>query len=408
MLRAMEGRGWFVAVACLVLAGCRPAAQTPYRDFSEPVESRSTVGPNAFADYVEAATSAEAIGGQYRTRTNFTPGQKDRLIALLAKPLAKVDGAGGKPCRFEFQPTEPFAQKPYRAGWRLIGLALGWRIQNDVRDERMDDAIRHTMIAVRFGFDLVGGDCTDASLGFSIVDDARRALLEAAPKLTATQFAEIAQALQTALDRMPSLRVTIANEKLAMTSAIQSIQQAYREKDLSRFRLELRQEIQPAIKYLQGLSENDPKRAEFFDGLAKEAEVLCDEYDSQTMWNAAQRALRPEPKFVSSRPWRRWSKFFFQAPKGLFPIRDRTVAQTRLFALHAAIRSKTRSSGFPKSLAAYPKALRTDPYSGLDFVYSSAQTSYKLYSVGADFRDDGGETDEAFTTPDLSLETRAF
>ena len=29
---------------------------------------------------------------------------------------------------------------------------------------------------------------------------------------------------------------------------------------------------------------------------------------------------------------------------------------------------------------------------------------FAIYSVGADFKDDGGETNEAFSTPDLRLE----
>jgi hypothetical protein len=48
--------------------------------------------------------------------------------------------------------------------------------------------------------------------------------------------------------------------------------------------------------------------------------------------------------------------------------------------------------------------VRTDPYSGRGFVYRVDGADYRLYSVGADIKDDGGETDETYTAPDLMLE----
>jgi hypothetical protein len=58
----------------------------------------------------------------------------------------------------------------------------------------------------------------------------------------------------------------------------------------------------------------------------------------------------------------------------------------------------------PKDLSQFADNLKTDPYSGKPFIYGSDGADYHVYSVGADFRDDGCETDETFTQPDLKLE----
>ena len=84
---------------------------------------------------------------------------------------------------------------------------------------------------------------------------------------------------------------------------------------------------------------------------------------------------------------------------------DASLARTRLLILQSEILSTVKSRrSAPKNLGAFPTALTTDPYSGRPFVYRASGPDFALYSVGADFRDNGGETDESFTAPDVTLE----
>jgi hypothetical protein len=62
----------------------------------------------------------------------------------------------------------------------------------------------------------------------------------------------------------------------------------------------------------------------------------------------------------------------------------------------AALRYKTDTGKIPQNLnelitAGYLKALPMDPYSNQSLVYKPVGSDFKLYSVGADFDDDGGK-----------------
>ena len=81
------------------------------------------------------------------------------------------------------------------------------------------------------------------------------------------------------------------------------------------------------------------------------------------------------------------------------------LARTRLLAIEAEVLHQIKAAGrAPASLAALPTALTVDPFTGLPFVYRANGAVYSVYSVGDDQRDDGGETDEGFLRPDLTLE----
>jgi hypothetical protein len=87
-------------------------------------------------------------------------------------------------------------------------------------------------------------------------------------------------------------------------------------------------------------------------------------------------------------------------------MEDSTLARTRLLIIEATILQKVKSGdSAPKDLSEFPAPIRTDPYSGDQFIYRADGKDYRVYSVGADFRDDGGETDwDTYSTPDLKLE----
>ena len=159
MLRAKDGRGFIAAILCVGLAGCRIATTLPFPDYSEADQPLAISGPNAFDAYVDAAKLAETAAAKYATRTHFTPGQRDALVRAVQPALSKVASAGGRHCAFRFEAAAPFASRTHRSGWRLIGQALTWRIEEAITDARYDDAIQDCLVATRFGFDLSGGDC---------------------------------------------------------------------------------------------------------------------------------------------------------------------------------------------------------------------------------------------------------
>jgi hypothetical protein len=121
---------------------------------------------------------------------------------------------------------------------------------------------------------------------------------------------------------------------------------------------------------------------------------------------AALRGDPPKPT-AKERPWKHFGRHFFLAADPLLALNDQTLARTRLLILNAElIKAFKLKAAYPTSLAAFDPAIKTDPYTGADFRYRSDGTDCSVYSVGANLRDDGGETDESFTTPDLKLEMK--
>ena len=97
------------------------------------------------------------------------------------------------------------------------------------------------------------------------------------------------------------------------------------------------------------------------------------------------------------------SSFFFEIlgyePKRILNSYSKTVSQSdALIAVLAILRYKNDTAQFPESLeklvsVGYLKAIPQDPYSNGPLIYKPTETNFKLYSVGPDFKDDGGLTE---------------
>ena len=87
-------------------------------------------------------------------------------------------------------------------------------------------------------------------------------------------------------------------------------------------------------------------------------------------------------------------------------MNDATLARTRMLVITARLLAmEKRNQPIPAELNKFDARLRQDPFSGYPFVYHAQGSHFRLYSVGSDFKDDGGETDaETFMSPDLALE----
>lgn len=403
MPRATDGfRVGFALCAAAWMCGCGRSERPPYPTWAPPESENAPSG--AFEAYVMAAEQAESLAGDAARRVNFTPKMKRDLCAKLSPALGTVIRAGG-PCAFTYLSRGPFEAPKHQAGWWLIGQCLAWRIEAAIVAENYGQAVADAVVATRFGIGLTGGSAMDASLGLSIVDRARRALAPHLPKLGASQLATLASGIESALNDRPQMSAVIRNERLNMLRAVQYVQDLYRDERLKELSKRLGTDVADAVAYLDQLHAKDKKRPAYFQGFADEAEKTCAYLQRLSTLNAEQRSKEPPLKLAEERPWWRFAKHFFGAVQPLLALKDATLARTRLLALEALVLRQVKISGAaPKDLSAFPETLIVDPYSGRAFVYRSEASEYHLYSVGPDLKDDGGETNESFTEPDLTVE----
>ncbi len=395
-------QGWPGIVFATMLAGC---SRGPAPAFPKWVSTTQAHPGNAtFEVYKRAALEAETTGSKYLDRVTFTPDQRKSLQKSIQGSVALIRQQAGRNVEFEFAPRPPFAPAPWQKGWRLIGRSLVWDIQSSGDD--LDRAITVAIQASSFGFGLTSGGATDASLGLTIADESRKALVPKLSQMSADQLDRLASGIQASLAVKPTLQASIENEREQMMRAVQTIQDAYRRDDYAELKEKLGGDTKDALTYLQDMHSDDArKRPVYFEKLAGEATAEADWLDKACLMPAVKRVPDSDEKSKDQRPWRKFSKLFFRTCRPLLSMNDSTLARTRLLILNCRIMAISKRTGSaPKELGIFPARLRQDPYSGLPFVYRSDGSDYHLYSVGADFKDDGGQTDETFSTPDLMLE----
>ncbi|MBI3721527.1 MAG: hypothetical protein HY248_03155, partial [Fimbriimonas ginsengisoli] len=140
------------------------------------------------------------------------------------------------------------------------------------------------------------------------------------------------------------------------------------------------------------------------EGLAHEAETEASWLGTACLQPAIKRE-GGSPPVGGRQPWRKFAKQLFGTGRPLLAVNDATLARSRLLILTCrALAQVKRTGAAPRDLSEIPTRLRQDPYTGRPFAYRADGPDFVLYSVGADFKDDGGETDESFTAPDLALE----
>jgi hypothetical protein len=360
---------------------------------------------NAFDTYALAAIEAEQLAAKYLDRVSFTPGHKKQISESISKPFEQVIAATAKPCEFQFVAREPFTDHPHAAGWRMIGRVFVWRIDEALAAEDYGAAVRLAAAGTRFGFDLTGGGAVDASLGLAIVDEIRKAIAPHLSNMDAAQLEALAAGMEGALERTASTDELAANELENMRQSIQYVQNSFLKSDYEELSARLGPTVKDAVEYLQGIKKKDVEdHRRYFQGFASEAEETSRAFARRAGIVAKDRTKETEPKLAEMRPWRRFAWHFFGTLEPLLEIRDITLARTRLLIVSAKLKAQAQSGGHPPTLAAFPAKLITDPFSGAPFVYHADKVQFLVYSVGPNLKDDGGETDGAFSSPDLLLE----
>lgn len=392
-----------MAVALALSAGCRAPAPEPYATWIEktPPYRPGPGGGNAFDAYVLAAEQAESANPAWLKRVWFTPGMRRQVQAKLARTIARVETATRSNCRFEFRPTAMGQTAPYRAGWRLLGRALVWRVEEAAALHEHDQAVRRFLVATKFGFDLCGGAAEDVSLGMAVVDEARQALLPSLPALSARQLDQLASSLARLERTRPAPADAIRHEGLNMLASVEAIQAAYRARDFRDLRRQLGPSAESAIRALERLPEGEA-RADYFAGFAAEARREVEAVLALAEAPASQRTEPDDPP--GPRPWAKLARHVCGGARPMLAIVDRTVARTRLLAIHAWATARLRQTGqAPRSLPAFASAMN-DPYTGRPLAFRSTGSEFAAYSTGPDARDDGGESDASGLAPDLTLE----
>ena len=399
---------FFCLLILITIFGCskkNPPSYPTWFTQKSPYVSRPG-SHNAFDDYTLAASDAEKLGHKYLNRTLFTPGMKKHLINTLQEPLNQIEQAKNKKSDFQFRALPPFQAAPYQKGWQLLGKTLCWKIELLVFNDELDDAISLFLSTSKFGFDLTEGAAIDLSLGLTIVNTARLAIIPGVHKMSKEQLSQLAGGIITILKNRPSIEKTLLHEQEQMMAAVQVVQDAIQKKDFSELRKQLGSSVNRGIKFINKklLKKSYEKKIAYLNGFANEGKSDTNKLIIQLKLPTIKREkIEKSPK--AYRPWKRFAMHFFSSAQTILPMNDRTVAKTRLLALQALLQKEIKEHDqAPDNLDKFPGEVTLDPYSGQQFVYQAGDLDFKIYSIGEDLRDDGGQTDETGTGPDLLLE----
>lgn len=362
---------------------------------------------NGYDDLVLASDQVQHdVSKEYLDRVWFTPGKKDEAVKQASSSIATVNRGLSKPIEFNFVPAGPFDPSPDDRGWRMLGRTVVWRLDGEAQADNFDAAARDAITATRFGFALTGGDAMDASLGFATADDARKSIAPHLRNMGAGQLNNLADGLQHALDTGPPLKQTFEHEKENMLRSVQLVQDSFLKGEFYDLKQRLGPDVRDSITYLQDLRDkSSTKQAAYFEGFAAEASEEARWLEAVSDLPLEDRQRDPGPQLAKDRQWKTFAKHFFSAGAPLLSMRDATLARTRLTILECRILARVKSGQpAPKDLSGFDKDLTTDPYTGRQLVYKASGTDFTIYSVGEDLKDDGGSTDQSFSSPDLTIE----
>lgn len=398
---------FFCLLVCLV-AGCRKEVSDTIPRFTEPArtDDSGSMG-NAFTEYQSIGLSAAKLDQSMLFRGNYTPQMKKTIVAALSKDIAELKLSQRRPCKFRFEPIGPFGSRPEHAGWQILGKCLQWRIELAVKNDDPVSATSDLIVGTQFGWDLTGGGASDAAVGIAIINQCRIAFAPSMNKLSAVALLNLARNIERILTNAPSIDECLANERQNMLVAVDSVVNMRKEALLNEklwddFGVKLGplgNDIAKALKLIKPVG-----ASQWFKDWAQEATTETELVTAAAKLPTQERQEWPKLT-MANRPWGMLSRVFFRSGRAVLAMHDEALARTRLLAILAeslaAVKAKQAA---PMGIQAIPQPIRTDPYTGKPFIYQAAGTDFKLYSVGANLRDDGGQTDESYTAPDLKVE----
>lgn len=375
----------------------------PYATFfkESPAYAPASGSTNAYDDYLLIGAEAAKVLVEPQTAT-FSPGYREITCKRAAPLLAKLDAATRKQCTVQFRARQLASTGDAGGGWSRLGRALAWTISAAAADQDWKSVVRWTRVGLAFGMDLNGGGASEGSVGLVVADQVRDAAAKSLPLVPATELDQLARDGRAALLRLPTVEQTLANERQSELAAIQALQDAYRDRksgSLDQVGKQVYRDAREAVSYLRSMSEAE--RPRYFEGLSQEVEAL----HKQALF-ADQPAPVGEPVASKQayRPWKRLIPHLFGSARPYLQMRTLTLARTRMFVLSAMAHSGVRKHGAaPDVLEQLAGDVTIDPYSGRRFGFAKAGPDFNVFSVGADGRDDAGETDNRGLSPDVRL-----
>lgn len=389
-------------VLCTGLLGCAKGRSEPYPVWATVDEDYRPMSgsANAFDGYVRASELAFAAAPKEADRVAFTDAIKASTLKKLSSALVTCSQATKRDCRFEHRVTRLFGAEPVAKGWRLLGRGMVWKIDSSIAAGDLDAAVAWTLTATKFGFDLAQGDAQSASLGFAVCDEARQSLAPQLQRLSAQQATNLHVGLARVLSKYSGAGDAVRNEGKRIMLGVQFVQDCQERKAYKVLEERLGKVARPGIDHLRGLS--DEKRVDFFNDFARAMKSFTEDWAEQIDMPKVERTLGIEPENTGT--WRRFARAFCGTIAPLASVKDATLARTRLMAVSAWASAKAKKTGkAPYNLAELSSAVTEDPYTGKPLLYTSSGADFKVYSVGADGRDDGGDSDEAGLSPDVVL-----
>ena len=397
--------------ACLSLAcaGCHRDAPLAFRLFSAPTGPRHVDAKSKDPSDIYLAIGHEALAALPEPQsTTYTPGYRDSMRRKSAGLIDRLIAASSKPVVVAPRPRPMDDSMEIEAGWLRLAHAIAWTIEADINGGKTKSAIQLVIVAHRFGFDLTHGDIGQAQAGLTIADLARGAIAPHLSKFGSGDLKALADGMTQVVPRLASAEITLDAEKPDQLATMQAIQDAYIDKKaLERFEKRAYNDTRDAWSYLRRMSEDE--RPKYFDQFAAEVDENMRFGLSEARKTQAERDpevadwLKAKTK-TKYRPWKRLMPHYFSAWQPYLDQRDLTLARTRLLGLTCLVVKGIKDTGAaPDVMSCAPESLRIDPFSGKDFGYARASSDFKLYSVGADGRDDGGSSDGSGTTPDVQL-----
>ena len=379
---------YWVFFAAAGVLGCSHPTAPPFPDHLRGIPSESNNG--GFSLYLVAAEEVERDAPKQIVRTTWTPGQKDAAIRNSQRALSTLmKGIAARP-KFVFAPHSPITIRGPVRGWRFVGRVMQWEIERDLDEKGTGPAVGRFLSAARFGADMTGGDALYAGLGYEIIEKAAQPLWKAFATLSATDLRRLSSGVAAIMRDMPSARMTIAHERQTMLADVQWVQERFLQNDFAAIRSALGTTVDPAIRYLRELKNKAiSEQVKYFERFGREADEEAKQLSELAAISPSQRTEASEP--TGERPWRRFAANYFRTGRAYLEEKALSETKMKLLAADSALLAAYKSGHAAKDLSLIPKWLRTDPYSGRDFVYAAQGANYKLYSVGPDNRDDGGE-----------------
>ena len=389
-----------LVISCCFLTGCQDDPVTvPYETITLENEAPHTSnGANAYLDYVELSARAVKETDVRFDAKDSTP-NRAKLLRELGPLLEQLARSTTKQCMFAFEPVAPIERGKNHAGWLLLSKALVWKIDESALSSDWDEAVRWTIVATTFGFDLSGGDFLDASLGYGIVDSARSVLAQYLPVMPADALDALSRGLVSAVKRRPDDQQTVNNESQSMLAAVKALQDAHMNGKIDDFAESLSGKSKSAVIGLIDLE--DKERSKLFKALLDERESVLEQLLVSIEVPGAQRnpvqySLEGRARIIADQ--------FFTTGAPWFAMRDLTLTRTHLFAVSAGLYSNiAKTNEAPRTLDSFDPVVISDPYTGRTLNYEYQGRGFKLFSAGANGVHDQGETDAERLEPDLFL-----